>query len=241
MKKIITTAAVCILLVVSACKKESSSTTNTTTPTSTCMVQSINYGDGSADSYTYDSQNRLSRNVFVQDTLTSQTDYTYAGKIVTAATAGGFTQLFYLNSNGFADSSVMDYAGIIHITSVYKYNSQNQATSMITSGNYFTTPVNESTTYEYTGGNKSKETYNDGTTTSVTTYDYYTDKADPAKKSMEAINFVNGNTNLLKTETVDGTDVTSYTYEYDSTGKPTKRTATSTGNPVVSTIAWTCK
>ena len=79
--------------------------------------------------------------------------------------------------------------------------------------------------------------------TTVTTYEYYTDKTNKlVNNSIDAIFIGKPNANLVKTETVDGVVANNYTYEYDSKGNPTKQTATdANGGKDVFVYGWTCK
>jgi YD repeat-containing protein len=82
----------------------------------------------------------------------------------------------------------------------------------------------------------------DGKTT-VTTYDYYADKANKLINNNIAALFIGKpNANLVKTETVDGVLSNSYAYDYDSKSNPTKQTATdSNGVKNIFVYSWSCK
>ncbi len=244
MKKLHLIFMLLVAFLVVSCTKDKT-TTPTTTPEKTCLVQKILYSDGRSDAFTYDSKNRLIKTVITQDTLTSQTDISYNGNIVTNSSGGGMPfSVTYLNAKGFADSSVINFQGIIEIKTVNTFNSSGLLISQSTKGMQFGQAVNDLYTFEYVGENRSKETFTDGTNTFSTVYEYYLDKKNNSKKSQEAQYFENANANLVKKTTTSKGDITNYSYEFNSDGFETKRIQTFSGTPpetFTSVYTWSCK
>lgn len=231
-----------VAFLVVSCTKDKT-TTPTTTPEKTCLVQKIVYSDGRSDAFTFDSQNRLIKRVVTQDTMMSQTDLSYNGKVVTTSISGMPFSLTYLNAKGFADSVVSSFQGFIDTKTVNTFNGSGLLISQSIKGTQFGQEVDNLFTFEYVGENVSKQTYTDGTNTFTTVYEYYLDKKNNSKKSQEAQIFENANANLVKKATTNSGDITNYSYEFNSDGIETKR-ITSSGTPsqtITGVYTWSCR
>ncbi|MBC8124909.1 MAG: hypothetical protein H7X70_04175 [Candidatus Kapabacteria bacterium] len=233
---------VCFGVLIVSCDKNTG--TNPTTPTTTCMIQKVVYADLASETYTYDASGRVTKLVRKQDVMVSESNFTYAGRTVAMSTGGVVMTTHYLNSRGLADSSVSSIPGVIEIKSTFVYNVSGQVVSARTTGMQFGNPIpTTSGTLEYTGGNLTKEVSMSDTDTTTTTYEYYLDKVDLAKKSYEAVYFINRSQNLVKKETNSDGSTASYTYEFDSAGKVTKSTRVRTGSNAgtyVNDFTWLC-
>ncbi|OYU96440.1 MAG: hypothetical protein CFE21_08580 [Bacteroidetes bacterium B1(2017)] len=236
------------LLAGTACKKDKTDDSTPSTPsTSTCLITKDVSDDGSHSEFTYNSSNQLTAysSFTAADTSTNNLTYTYAGNKVTVTTVGGdlpITQTHYLNSKGFADSTIISFAGLFNLTMLYTYNAAGELTEQAVSGDFMGSPIEQSITYEYTAGNKTKETTDDGTNTTVTTYEYYTDKANAGAKSEQALSFTPASKNMLKKTTNDDGTYTDVSYEFDADGKPIKSTEIDNTSTIVKhTFTWSCK
>ncbi len=244
MKKITLILLGFTLLAGTACKKDKDNSNSPTPSAKVCMLSKDQGSDGSYSNYTYNAQNRLTTSNSFDATDTSNTNltYTYTGSQVLVSDGGLTNETYYLNSKGFGDSALLSIAGIAEFRSVNKFNLNGEVIESFFSGEVFGTTFEITTTFEYINGNRVKETQDDGTDVSVTTYEYYTDKVNYAAKSEEAQEFVNANKNLVKKATYDGGSFDSYTYEYDADGKVIKQITTNTDLEVSSNVfTWTCK
>ena len=176
--------------------------------------------------------------------------------------------IVYTLSNGMATSSVSadtyTNAGITYTstqTTTYERNSDGFLTketesTLVTTNKPSVQPqtTTATTIYNYSGGNVSSKTYTSGTSTFITSYEYYTDKpASDASLGLDlAFLATKPNKNLLKKETEVGTYpggsntyAYNYTYEFNSAGSITKMTQTggqsgTTPSATIILLLYTC-
>ncbi|MEI6880628.1 MAG: hypothetical protein WCK82_04815 [Bacteroidota bacterium] len=173
---------------------------------------------------------------------TSKIELIYDGKIVTVSANGVTAGTYYLNSKGYADSLIVDLS-IIRMATYNTYDSNGYLISQNESFEFLGTNSTTIRTYTYSGGNLSKMTEESDGKTTVTTYEYFTDKDNKfAKNNLDALFLGKPNANLTKTETIDGVLSNSYAYEFDSKSNPTKQTATDAqGAKNIVVYNWSCK
>lgn len=230
-----------------SCKKDDENKTSTTTNppvTSSCSLATSMENDTGYTAFTYNTDGTIARFVIKnQSSDTSKIDLTYANNIVSASVNGNILNTYYLNNKGNADSIVLDLSGLVHMATYNTYDANGYLTEQNESIDFFGTNITTTRTYTYSGGNLSKTTEESNGKTTVTTYEYYTDKANKlAASNLDALFIGKANANLVKTETVDGVLSNTYTYEFDSKGNPTKRTGTdANGVKDVFVFNWTCK
>lgn len=229
-----------------SCKKDDENKTNnpSNNPSSSCSLTASMENDTGYVAFNYNTDGTIARITEKNPSSdTSKIDLTYANNIVSASVNGNILNTYYLNSKGYADSTVLDLSGFIHMSTINTYDANGYLITQNESINFLGTDINTSTTYLYSGGNVSKKTVESNGKTTVTTYEYYTDKNNKlANSSIDALFIGKANANLVKTETVDGVLANTYTYEYDSKGNPSKQIATDP-NGVKDTFiySWSCK
>lgn len=227
----------CILLLavgLNSCKKESSTTTANYPDFSNCKVNRL-YDATSEQKFTYNAEGKISKiEEFELGTLNSTLTYTHTSSSVSYESETGREKGNYvLDANGRAVSSAITYyqdmdptkatSGVI---SSYKYNG---AGNLIESNVAYSSQAgttNYLNTYTWANGNlKSEISVSSSGSTSITNYEYYTDKSNALGKTQMLQDFTGvPSKNLLKKE-IDGEDGSlkaSYTYEFNSSGKPTK-------------------
>lgn len=228
-----------LIFLIISCSKD---TVVTPSPTDkVCLIQKIEYNDGFSDVYTYDSLNRISNSIYKQDTMR----YEYNGKTVLVTKGGLPYSTIYLNDYGYADSIVMKYGELVEVKTINSFNSFGQLVLKSIKRNLFGQSSIETTSYQYTGGNVTKEfvDFGDGQIIS-TDYEYYLDKVDETKKSLEEIYFENKNLNLKKRAVVQNGNVVNYNYILAGDGKiiqSSKIISGITNNIVTSYYTWICK
>ena len=244
-KQLLLILATASALVFSCKKDDGNKTTNPNpNPTSTCSLSTSMENDTGYMAFIYNTDGSISKLIEKNPSSdTSKTELTYDGKIVTASVDGNTLNTYYLNNKGYADSIVLDLSGLIHMATYNSYDSIGYLVSQNESVDFFGTNITTARTYAYANGNLSKMTEESNGTTTVTTYEYYTDKTNKlANSNLDLLFIGKANINLVKTETVDGVLSNTFTYEFDSKGNPTKKTGTDTnGVKDVFVYNWTCK
>jgi hypothetical protein len=235
--KSISLLIVLLTITVTACKKEENKGSSILPKTTTCLVKTSNTYTNIFRNYEYDDNNKL-----ISLTIKNgSSEFTYNYTYLTNSVKIGNNDTYNLNSFGLAESSdhiVPD--GEMHYT--YQYDNQNQIISAIGNGELNGKPSTSKSLYEYSNGNMVKLTSESNTSTfGVRTFEYYLDKLNPFKKSLESKTFKNANTNLVKAEYIDGKLNLTYSYEFDEKGNVTKKTETySNGEVFFETYTWDC-
>jgi hypothetical protein len=244
MKKITLILIGLTLLAGTSCKKDKTEEPTPTPSATVCLITKEANDDGSYTNNTYNSNNQIiaSNSYNASDSSSEDLTWTYVGnKVTVTGGMGGAVQNLYLNSKGLIDSGRVSLSGLAELYIQITYNAAGEPITEATSGEIFGNPFEQTTTIEFTNGNRTKETLDDGTTTDVTTYEYYTDKLNLSAKSEEAATLMHSNKNLLKRMTNSDGSYTAYTYEFDANGKVTKQTETSsTADVIVTNYTWKC-
>ncbi|MCF8255304.1 MAG: hypothetical protein K9H61_13610 [Bacteroidia bacterium] len=226
-----------LAITVTACKKEEKESNSNLPITPKCLVKSISTSTGILRDYVYDNANNFLSLTIKNGSSEFTYNYTYLNNSVKI----GNNETYHLNSFGLAESSdhiVPD--GEMHF--IYQYDNQNQIISAIGNGVGNGKPSTLKSFYEYSNGNMVKSTTESSTSTfGVRTFEYYLDKLNPFKKTLERKTFKNANTNLVKAEYLDGKLSVTYSYEFDEKGNVTKKTETySKGEEFFETYTWDC-
>ncbi len=231
-----------------SCKKDDESKTPIQNPnpnqSNSCSLSTSIENDTGFTAFFYNTNGSIARFVEKNPSAdTSTIELAYDGKIVTASVNGNALNTYYLNSKGYADSIILDFQGFIRMGTYNTYDANGYLVSQNESIEFLGTNITTARTYVYTNGNVSKMTEESDGKTTVTTYDYYADKANKLINNNIAALFIGKpNANLVKTETVDGVLSNSYAYDYDSKSNPTKQTATdSNGVKNIFVYSWSCK
>lgn len=247
MKQLLLVLATASALVFS-CKKDDESKTPIQNPnpnqSNSCSLFTSMENDTGFTAFFYNANGSIARFVEKNPSAdTSTIELAYDGKIVTASVNGNALNTYYLNSKGYADSIILDFQGFILMGTYNTYDANGYLVSQNESIEFLGTNITTARTYVYTNGNVSKMTEESDGKTTVTTYDYYADKANKLINNNIAALFIGKpNANLVKTETVDGVLSNSYAYDYDSKSNPTKQTATdSNGVKNIFVYSWSCK
>jgi len=247
MKQLLLVLATASALVFS-CKKDDESKTPIQNPnpnqSNSCSLFTSMENDTGFTAFFYNANGSIARFVEKNPSAdTSKIELAYDGKIVTASVNGNALNTYYLNSKGYADSIVLDFQGFIHMGKYNTYDANGYLVSQNESFEFLGTNSTTIRTYTYSGGNLSKMTEESDGKTTVTTYEYFTDKDNKfAKNNLDALFLGKPNANLTKTETIDGVLSNSYAYEFDSKSNPTKQTATDAqGAKNIVVYNWSCK
>ncbi len=212
-----------------------------------CRITSMNTIDGSSVSVisiVYDNDGRISTVTTTGSSAGSKV-FTYSGNSIniTEKTSSGVLENTYaITTNGNQNvTSVItkNNLGVTTETGLFEYDGNgklSRATFQYGSGTPYVTNT------QFVNGDLSLAT----STGSVSTYSYYTDKAyadgDIFKIqqliSYGALYIVNAH--LVKSITSDS-DITNFSYDYDSDGKIIKATSTSGSDLTSNTYSYTCK
>jgi hypothetical protein len=217
-----------------ACKKAETTTTSNYPDLTGCKVTV--YSDATSETkISYNSNGTVSKiEEYEVGTLFNTNTYTYEpGKASYVNTSGREKGEYVLDSKGRATSSAIIYyqgqdpstatSGII---STYKYNSAGNLVEKKEDYSSQSGTTSYLKTYQWTNGNMTTEIeVSSNNTSSVTNYEYYTDKSNAMSFTESAIEFTGvASKNLIKTskEGKTGAVITSFSYEFNSAGKPTK-------------------
>ncbi len=226
-----------------SCKKDSDSTTpNVTTPT--CNITSTLENDTTFAAFIYNSNGTINQVVNKEPSSdTAIYSISYETNLITISISGIPFRTYFLNSKGNADSIVTDIQGFFTMITTNTYDNDGYLKTQNESVTFLGSTTVTSRNYTYTNGNLTTMTESDGTTNTVFTYDYYTDKTNNISKvNLDNMFVGNSNKNLVKTEFTDGDITTNYTYNFDSNGNVTKQIATGIDGEVSQTnFNWTCK
>ena len=241
MKKITIILLGFTLLVGTACKKDKDSTPSVGTPTKVCLITKDSSSDGDFTNYFYNSSKQLTSTVAYGplDTSGILSTYTYLGNKVTITNNRQLFQtvVCYLNANGLADS--VNFYGLAVF--VFKYNSAREPIETTMNRDLNGTPIKEINTYQWSNGNMVKS-LDHRTDIGETNYEYYLDKINLSSKSEGAGQFYKTSKNLVKKATLSDGSFYNYTYEFDASGKVTKKTIHINSTHFdTSQITWTCK
>jgi hypothetical protein len=213
-------------------------------PSNSCSLSSSMENDTGYTAFFYNTNGSLARFVEKNPSAdTSKIELIYDGKTVTLSSNGIAAGTYYLNNKGYADSIIVDFQGFIRMGTYNTYDANGYLVSQNQSFEFLGINSTIVRTYTYSGGNLSKMTEESDGETTVTTYEYFTDKDNKfANNNLDALFMGKPNANLIKTETVNGVLSTSYAYEFDSKSNPTKQTATdaNAGKSIV-VYNWSCK
>ncbi|MFA9215348.1 MAG: hypothetical protein ACEQSR_16170 [Candidatus Methylacidiphilales bacterium] len=226
-----------------SCKKDSDSTTpNTATPT--CNITSTLENDTTYAAFIYNPNGTINQVINKEpSTDTSIYSVIYEPNLITVSIDGTPLRTYFLNSKGNADSIVTDVQGFFTVITNNTYDNNGYIKTQIESQTFLGSTTETTRNFTYTNGNLTTMEESDGTTNTVYTYDYFTDKTNNLSKvDLDYMFMGNSNKNLVKTEFTDGEITTNYSYNFDSNGKVTKKIATSTIGEVNQTnYSWTCK
>jgi YD repeat-containing protein len=239
---------VTILVTLASCKKKESE--GPYSSPSTCYLTQMESNNGILIRYYYDAQNRVIRTATYQESTSEDSifgEYTYSPNKVTSTTNNGvfdIVQTIHLNSFGFADSALITFGTYGSYQMLWKYNTERQVISYQIFGEIATTEIDQEVYYEYTNGNKTKQTLIDNVsnTTQTSTLEYYLDKPNKAKTFEEQNNYVNSNTNLVKKVISETGTVLNYTYDFDTQGNVTQmKMVSETNEEKWNKYNWSCK
>lgn len=234
MKHKIILAFILLLAVgLNSCNKENSTTANYP-DFSNCKVNRL-YDATSEQKFTYNVDGKISKiEEFESGSLTSALTYTHSGSSVSYESETGREKGNYeLDANGRAVSSTITYyrdmdptkatSGVI---STYKYNA---AGNLIESNEAYSSQAgttNYLNTYTWANGNlKSEISVSSLGSSTITNFEYYTDKSNALGKTQTLTDFTGvPSKNLLKKQIdgKDGSQIASFTYGFNSSGKPIK-------------------
>ncbi len=243
-KQIMVIMAATAVTYFTSCKKDSDSTTSNTPTTQTCNITSTLENDTSYAAFIYNANGTINQ-VINKEPSNDTSFYTlsYETNLITASINGTPFSTYFLNSKGNADSIVTDIQGFFTMITTNTYDDNGYLKTQNESVTFLGTTTETTRNYTYTNGNLTTMSESDGTTNTVFTYDYFTDKTNNLSKvNLDKMFLGNSNKNLVKTEFTDGEITKNYTYNFDSNGKVTKQIATGTNGEVSQTnYSWTCK
>jgi hypothetical protein len=224
----------------SCTKKE---TNNPAPYTPLCLIQTRSTSDGLFESFSYDEANRISKYTFSFSGGDISSNYVYYKNRVEVEDDGGSFTTYYLNSNGFADSALIEYNGSDKIRNQYTYNANNELIKLVIIGKAFGSTINRTYSYEYENGNLVKQTLMEGNVIQENISEYYLDKINYSKPSEEKEKFINGNRNLVKKTTYPNGSYFEHTYSFDSDGKALTQTSYNSKSKdlIITTFSWLCK
>lgn len=221
----------------SSCKKNSSSSTTTTpvTPAKTCKIitlQDVNGSNITNYTLTYNNDGKISTLVS-KGAYASRKIFVYTGNyilVTSTDTTGTPTQQdsVLLNSAGLIASVHTHYpSSSSYNTITMTYDATNQLATTTSVYNGGTPSIS---TYSWTGGDMTQSS--DGT--NITTYDYYTDKNSEDGDLFNIEQLVQYGAFYIKpkhqAKATGGSSVLNISYTYDSDGKITGVSATSTSS-----------
>ena len=218
-----------------SCKKEENVNTTASYPDLTgCKVTRF-YDTENETKITYNANGTIAKvEEFSLGSLSDTKNYTYQANKVNYEAAGGREKGEYtLDANGRAISSSIIYynaqdptVATSGVMSTYKYNSAGNLIEKQEEYNSQAGKTSYLTTYLWSDGNISTEIeVGSNNTTYTTNYEYYTDKSNSLAGTDAAMDFTGVQSkNLIKAHKngKDGSTIVSFTYDFNSSGKPTK-------------------
>ncbi len=230
MKKIATFLLIVISL--NSCKKEETKNTSTSGSDLTNCKITRYYDVNNETKITYNSSGKVSKiEEFEENVLTNTFTYTYElGKASYVNSTGREKGEYILDSKGRATgSSITYYQGQDPTTATsgeftyYKYNSDGNLIERKTEYLSQSGTTTYTTTYLWTNGNLTKEIeVSSSNTTNITEYEYYTDKVNSLGATDAILEFTGVQSKNLQKDGETGETIVSFTYEFNSSGKPTK-------------------
>jgi len=251
--KTIIICAILLLLGSYSCKKENSSDSNTNYPDFTnCKVTRF-YDDSYEQKFTYNAEGKISKiEESESGSLSSTFTYTYGNSEVNYESATGREKGNYvLNAKGYVVSSTITYYQDMDPTkatsgkiSTYKYNDAGNLIDRNDSYSSQSGTTNWLNTYTWANGNLMTEiSVSNFGSINITNYEYYTDKSNALGKTQTLTDFIGvPSKNLLKAEKdgEDGSLIIWYSYEFNSSGKPTKIITNEMGSPNIMNLELSC-
>lgn len=237
-----------------SCKKEETKSTDTIGyPDLTgCKVTRFYEGDGDTR-ITYNSNGTIAKiEEYQSGELMNTNTYTYeTGMARYSNTSGREKGEYVLNSSGRVTSSIIIYyqaqdptTATSGVMTTYKYNSTGNLIEKQDEYNSSAGKTNYLTTYTWNNGNLTKEIeVSSINTTNIIDYEYYTDKSNALGGTDAAIDFTGIQSKNLPKSQKDGETgltIVNFTYEFNSSGKPTKLIYEEDGNKDEINLEMTC-
>lgn len=243
MKKIINLSLLC-LLVLGACKKESTKPTTDNSNTGTtfnCRYDTVYSSSLGTEIYEYDAQERISNITRILNGKETVDTYTYMGNQVEVKNDNQ-TSIFKLNSNGYADTVIMDFRGVGSLIIYYFYNSQNQITKQIQEmefgGNEITLEVEN---YYLNGNNTTSRLLLNGEE-SIVKNEYHLDRPNIFKEMEYKTQFIPSSVNLIKASILDDKPNQQFEYQFDNQNRVVfRKVINPDGDEQTESFVWKCK
>ncbi|MFY8108990.1 MAG: hypothetical protein ACOVO9_08360 [Bacteroidia bacterium] len=254
--KLIKSIALLLLFALSfqSCKKEETKSTNTPGyPDLTgCKVTRFYEGDGDTR-ITYNANGTIAKiEEYQSGELMNTNTYTYeTGMARYSNTSGREKGDYVLNSSGRVTSSIIVYyqaqdptTATSGVMTTYKYNSDGNLIEKQDEYNSSAGKTNYLTTYTWNNGNLMKEVeIGNNNNINIIEYEYYTDKSNALAGTDAAMDFTGVQSKNLPKSQKDGESgltIVNFTYEFNSSGKPTKLIYEEDGNKDEINLEMTC-
>ncbi|MFY8019654.1 MAG: hypothetical protein ACOVP1_00600 [Bacteroidia bacterium] len=219
-----------------ACKKAETTTSNTNNyPDLTgCKVTRF-YDVTNETKISYNANGTIAKvEEYEAGSLYNTNTYTYeTGKVSYVNTSGREKGEYLLDSKGRATSSAIIYyqaqdptTATSGVMATYKYNADGNLIEKQEEYNSQSGKTSYLTTYQWTNGNLTSEIeVSSNNNTYITNYEYYMDKSNALGATDAAMDFTGVQSkNLVKAhkDGKNGSTIVSFTYDFNSSGKPTK-------------------
>ncbi|MDP1725190.1 MAG: hypothetical protein Q8M15_00295 [Bacteroidota bacterium] len=238
------TIALAIITIFSSCKKDNPVKPLGPEPKKCLLANEFDGKFFNAYFYSTD-HSKISQTKYKSDNYpdTSVTDYIYTGNVIALKNlSGAVFNRYYINSNGYIDSSVSNNQGY-YMKYTYSYYPDGYLSQSINQGYFGTFEFFSDSRYFYQNGNLVRSvSYQESGDSVEFTYDYFTDQKNHFGKSIEIQQMTGKQSkNLLKSITRNIGFSYKYTYQYNADQLPFKKIQVNANNDTITTLYnWTC-
>ncbi len=235
---------IAIIAIISSCKKEKPE--NPIEPAAKkCLLASVFDGKFYNAYYYSADHSKIIQTKHKSDNYpdTSLTDYVYTGNIIELKNlSGAVFNRYYINANGYIDSSVSNIQGY-YMKYTYNYNSDGFLSQTQNKGYLGTFEFFGDSRYYYQNGNLIRSvTYQESGDSVEYIYDYFPDQINHFGKSLEIQQMTGKQSkNLLKSTATNNGILFKYSYQFNGDQLPVKKIQVNSDNDTITTLYnWTC-